>query len=248
MAKLFIEDLNLAGKRVLMRVDFNVPVKGGVVENDKRIRESLRSIKYVLDQGRQPGPDEPPRPSGRQAGRKTQPQARRRQAVRAARTPGDLPDDCVGPEVESACAESLRPSQVLLLENLRFHIEEEGKIKNRRRPPRGEEGRAKAEMKKKQEEFARQLTKLGDVYVNDAFGTAHRAHAPPPSSAFFKVRGRLPDGEGSEYMGSGAGQPGEAVRGHPRRRQGFRDKVNVITPCCNKVDHLLIGGAMAYTF
>jgi hypothetical protein len=132
--------------------------------------------------------------------------------------------DCVGPEVK-AMAESLRREQhILLLENLRFHPEEEGKAKVAEDATDDVKKAAKAEMKKKQEEFARQLSELGEIYVNDAFGTAHRAHASTAIiTKFFQqnVAGFLMEKE-LEVHGCRVGQPGTSVHRHPRRRQGQR--------------------------
>ena len=169
MAKLFIEDLDLPGKRVLMRVDFNVPVKDGRVENDKRLRASLPSIRYVLDEGASLVlMSHLGRPDGqRKAKYSLKPVAARLSELLG--KPVRFLDDCVGPDVEKACA-ALKPGEVVLLENLRFHIEEEGKAKR-------EDGTSVKADPKAVEAFRASLSRLGDVYVNDAFGTAHRAHS-----------------------------------------------------------------------
>ena len=128
MAKLFIEDLKLAGRRVLMRVDFNVPVKDGKVENDKRLRASLPSLRYVLDQGaRLVLMSHLGRPDGQKQAKYSLAPVAGKLSELLGRPVGFLPD-CVGAEVERACA-VLEPGEVVLLENLRFHIEEEGKVK-----------------------------------------------------------------------------------------------------------------------
>ena len=238
MAKLFIEDLNLAGKRVLMRVDFNVPVKGGVVENDKRIRESLRSIQYVLDKG---GSLVLMSHLGRPDGKRVEKHSLKPVAGKLSELlgrPVTFLDDCVGPAVEAACA-ALKPGQVVLLENLRFHIEEEGKIKNK------DGTRVKAEPAAV-EAFRASLTKLGDVYVNDAFGTAHRAHSSMVGVNLPRASGYLLKKE-LDFLGSALDQPKRpfvAIIGGSK----ISGKIDVINALLPKVDHLLIGGGMAYTF
>lgn len=250
MNKLTVRDIDLKGKRVLMRVDFNVPVENGKVSDDTRIRAALPTIKYVLDRG---GSVILMSHLGRPKGGKAEPEFSLKPA--AARLsdlmhrPVSFAPDCVGPEVK-AMAESLRREQhILLLENLRFHKEEEGKVKLPDTATDDEKKAAKAEMKKKQEEFARQLSELGEIYVNDAFGTAHRAHASTAVICkFFKVNvaGFLMEKE-VEYLGKALANPERpfvAILGGAK----VSDKVNVITNLLNKVNALLIGGAMAYTF
>jgi phosphoglycerate kinase len=225
MAKLTIEDLKVAGKRVLMRVDFNVPLKGGVVTDDTRIEASLPSIRYVLDHGGSlvlmshlGRPKGGPEDEFRMA-----PVARRLQELlgRPVKTVGD----CIGPEVEQA-AKALKPGEVLLLENLRFHPEEE----------------------KGDDAFAQKLARLGDVYVNDAFGTAHRAHASVAgvpkylqAAAGFLMQKEL------KYLGEALAKPARpflAILGGAK----VSDKIPVIENLLTKVDGLLIGGGMTYTF
>jgi phosphoglycerate kinase len=225
MAKLTIEDLKVAGKRVLMRVDFNVPLKGGAVTDDTRIEASLPSIRYVLDHGGSlvlmshlGRPKGGPEDEFRMA-----PVARRLQELlgRPVKTVGD----CVGPEVEQA-AKALKPGEVLLLENLRFHAEEE----------------------KGDDAFAQKLARLGDVYVNDAFGTAHRAHASVAgvpkylqAAAGFLMQKEL------KYLGEALAKPARpflAILGGAK----VSDKIPVIENLLTKVDGLLIGGGMTYTF
>ncbi|MCZ7590828.1 MAG: phosphoglycerate kinase [Kiritimatiellae bacterium] len=249
MNKLTIADLDIKGKRVLIRVDFNVPVENGHVTDDTRIRAALPTIKYVLDRGASVilmshlG-----RPKGKPAPEfSLKPAADRLSEL--LRRPVLFASDCVGPEVR-ALAESLRTEQhILLLENLRFHKEEEGKVKLPETATEEEKKALKADMKKKQEEFARQLSELGDLYVNDAFGTAHRAHASTAVICrFFKtnVAGFLMERE-VKYLGQALANPERpfvAILGGAK----VSDKVNVINNLLNKVDALLIGGAMAYTF
>jgi|SRR5208337_479889 len=159
MGKLFIENLELRGTRVLMRVDFNVPIKDGRVENDKRLRASLPSIQYALDRGASVVLMSH---LGRPDGRKVAKYSLRPVAERLSELLGRLVtflDDCVGPVVEKACA-ALAPGEVALLENLRFHIEEEGKVKR-------EDGTSVKADPEAVRAFRASLSKLGDVYVND---------------------------------------------------------------------------------
>lgn len=225
MAKLTIEDLKVAGKRVLMRVDFNVPLKGGVVTDDTRIEASLPSIRYVLDHGGSlvlmshlGRPQGKPEDQFRMA-----PVARRLQELlgRPVKTVGD----CIGPEVEQA-AKDLKPGEVLLLENLRFHPEEE----------------------KGDDAFAQKLASLGDVYVNDAFGTAHRAHASVAGlPKYLRAAAGLLMQKELKYLGEALANPARpflAILGGAK----VSDKIPVIENLLTKVDGLLIGGGMTYTF
>ncbi|HTB35349.1 MAG TPA: phosphoglycerate kinase, partial [bacterium] len=158
MAKLFIEDLNVAGKRALVRVDFNVPVKDGKVEDDKRISAALPTIKYLLEKGASVvlmshlgRPDGQVKPEF-----SLKPVAEKLQELLG--KPVQFVDECVGPKAEAACA-ALKPGGVILLENVRFHIEEEGKVKL-------EDGTKLVADKDKVAAFRAGLSKLGDVYVN----------------------------------------------------------------------------------
>src|SRR3972149_9856241 len=162
MNKKTVKDIDLKGKRVLMRVDFNVPMADGKVTDDKRIKASLPTIQYVLDQdasvilmshlGRPKGGPDP----------EFSLKAASEVLAGLLERPVQMASDCVGAEVESM-AKALKPGEVLMLENTRFHAGEE----------------------KNDLEFARQLASLGDVYVNDAFGSAHRAHASTEGVARF---------------------------------------------------------------
>ena len=154
MSKLSISDLDLTGRRVFMRVDFNVPIQDGVITEDARIQAALPSIRYVIEHGgRLILASHLGRPKGKPDLQYTlQPMAKRLSELLG--QPVGFAPDCVGPAVE-AMTRRLRDGDVLLLENLRFHAEEE----------------------KNDPEFAKQLASLADVYVDDAFGAAHRAHA-----------------------------------------------------------------------
>ncbi len=168
-----IRDLSLAGKRVLMRVDFNVPQDKvtGAITNNQRIVAALPTIKFALEQGASVVlMSHLGRPDGQKIAKfSLKPVAD--ELAKLLGKPVKFLDDCVGPAVEAACAPgALKAGDVVLLENLRFHIEEETKVKL-------EDGSKKAADKAAVAAFCASLTKLGDVFVNDAFGTAHRAHS-----------------------------------------------------------------------
>jgi phosphoglycerate kinase len=228
--KVGLADLDLKGKRVLMRVDFNVPLDGSKITNIARITAAVPSIKYVLDHG---GSIVLMSHLGRPDGERKMEYSMKPVAVELEKllgVPVKQLDDCVGPEVEAACA-SLAPGSVVLLENLRFHKEEEGK---------GAEKSAIAA-------FRASLTKLGDVYVNDAFGTAHRAHSSmvgvdlPVKAVGFLMQTEL------DYFAKALENPVRpflAIMGGAK----VADKIQLIENLLDKVDMMIIGGGMAYTF
>jgi phosphoglycerate kinase len=245
-----VRDIELKGKRVLMRVDFNVPIEGGKVGDDTRITAALPTIKYILDHGASVvlmSHLGRPKGKGFEADFSLKPVADRLSDL--IHRPVAFAPDCVGPDVARMAEGLKREQHILLLENLRFHKEEEGKAKLPDTATEDEKKAAKAEMKKKQKAFAQELASLGDVYVNDAFGTAHRAHASTAVICeFFKINvaGFLMEKE-IQYLGKAVASPERpfvAILGGAK----VSDKVNVITNLLGKVNSLIVGGAMAYTF
>ncbi len=224
--KLFIEDLDVAGKRVIVRVDFNVPLKDGVVESDKRLKESLPTIKYLRDKGaRTILMSHLGRPDGKVVADMS--------LAPVAKVLGSLlgvdvkfASDCVGKPAEEAVAK-LGNGDVLLLENLRFHVQEE----------------------ENDPAFARALAGLADLYVNDAFGTAHRAHASTEGITRFvsqAASGYLMKKE-LDYLGGALTNPARpfvAIVGGSK----VSTKIDVIKSLLPRVDYLLLGGGMTYTF
>src|SRR5512147_2266813 len=229
MALRTLDALDLAGKRVFIRVDFNVPLDDeGKVTDDARIRAAVPTIRYAVDHGAKVIlASHLGRPKGKPEDRKKltlEPAAVRLSEL--LRQDVILADDCVGDGVRKL-VKDLKDGQVLLLENLRFHPEEE----------------------KNDEAFARELASLADVWVNDAFGTAHRAHASTAGMARFvkeKAAGFLIQKE-VEYLGKALGSPARpfvAVVGGAK----VSDKMKVLENLLAKADAVCIGGAMAYTF
>jgi phosphoglycerate kinase len=226
MNKKTVRDIAFRGKRVLMRVDFNVPMDKGVVTDDKRIRAALPTIQYVLEQGA----------SlilmshlGRPKGVGFDPEFSLKSAAEVLSKllgkPVQMAPDCVGPEVEKMAA-ALQPGDVLMLENTRFH--------------KGEE--------KNDLDLAKKMAALGEVYVNDAFGSAHRAHSSTEGVARFlpAVSGFLMEQE-LEYLSRATENPARpyvAILGGAK----ISDKIAVVENLLGKCDTLIVGGGMANTF
>ncbi len=230
-----IRDIDLKGKKVVMRVDFNVPVKDGKIKDDTRIQAALPSIKYILEKGA----------SlvllshlGRPDGEKNLEFSLKPTAVQLEKLLGKkvaFASDCIGEEVVKQ-ANALKSGEVMICENTRFYKEEDMKAKT-------------DEDKQKQDAFVRELAKLGNVYVNDAFGTAHRAHASTalickyvrPSVAGFLMEKEI------NYLGNAVANPKRpfvAIIGGAK----VSGKLEVLKSLMEKVDTILIGGGMAYTF
>lgn len=249
MNKKTLRDVDVKGKRVLMRVDFNVPIKEGKVADVTRITAALPSINYCMEHGASVVlMSHLGRPKGGkvEAEFSLEPVAARLSEL--IRKPVAFAPDCVGEEAKMK-ARALKAGEILLLENTRFYKEEEGKVKLADDVTDEQKKAAKAEMKKKQEEMAKKLSEFGDLYCNDAFGSAHRAHASTAVVCkFFKenVSGFLMEKE-IDYLGKALASPERpfvAILGGAK----VSDKVNVITNLLTKVNSLIIGGAMAYTF
>ena len=226
MNKKTVRDVDLKGKRVLMRADFNVPLKDGVISDDKRIRATLPTIKYILEQGaalvlmshlgRPAG-------TGYQAELSLKPVAARLSELLG--KPVKMAPDSIGPEVE-AMAAALQPGEVMLLENVRFY---KGETKN-------------------DPTIAEQLAKLGEIFVNDAFGTAHRAQASTEGVAHYlpAVAGFLMEKE-IDFLGRAVEDPERpyvVILGGAK----VSDKIAVIQNMLKLADKILIGGGMANTF
>ncbi|KAI8099193.1 phosphoglycerate kinase 1 [Halteromyces radiatus] len=238
--KLSIKDLDLNNKRVLIRVDFNVPMKDGQITNDNRIVQALPTIKYALEHGAASVVlmSHLGRPNG-QVNEKYTLKPVAGALEKLLNKPVTFLSDCVGPQVEQTC-QAATGGQIILLENLRFHIEEEGSAKD-------DQGNKTKADPTKVKEFRDSLSKLADIYINDAFGTAHRAHSSmvgvelPQRAAGFLMQKEL------EYFAK--------VLEHPERPflailggAKVSDKIKLIENMLDKVNALVICGGMSFTF
>jgi len=240
LKKLSIDAVSISDKRILMRVDFNVPMKDGAITNTQRIVAALDTVKYALEKGAKSVVlmSHLGRPDGRHVEKYSLKPVvpvlkdlLKREVI--------FLDNCVGHEVEKACA-SPATGSVFLLENLRFHVEEEGKGVD----VAGQKVKAAKEDVTK---FQESLRKLGDIYVNDAFGTAHRAHASMLGAGFdVRASGFLLKKE-LTYFAKALDNPEKpflAILGGAK----VADKIQLIGNLLDKVDEMIIGGGMAYTF
>ena len=247
MDKKTLRDVDLNGKRVIMRVDFNVPVKEGVIKDDTRIKGALPSIKYVLEQG---GSlvlmSHLGRPDEKGITADTSLKLVADYLSKLLGKPVAFAADCAQADAEVA---AMKPGDVLMLENTRYHKEEQAKLKQKDGQSDEEFKAAKAALKEQQKELAKKLASYGDIYCNDAFGTAHRAHAStavitkyiPTSVAGFLMEKEI------AFLGNAVEKP---VRPFVAILGGAKvsDKLAVVSNLLTKVNTLIIGGGMAYTF
>ncbi|MGB4047800.1 MAG: phosphoglycerate kinase [Kiritimatiellia bacterium] len=247
MNKKSLRDVELTGKRILMRVDFNVPIQEGAISDDTRIQAALPSIRYILEQGASltlMSHLGRPKGKGYEAAFSLQPVAAHLAKVLG--RPVAFAPDCLAADEQVA---ALKPGDVLLLENTRFYKEEEAKVKKTDEMTDEEYKAKKAELKEKQKRMAQKLASYGDVFVNDAFGSAHRAHASTAVVCQYigvSVAGFLLEKE-IKYLGNAVNNPERpfvAILGGAK----VSDKLAVVNNLLDKVDTLIIGGGMAYTF
>ena len=247
MNKKTLRDIDLKGKKVIMRVDFNVPVKEGVIKDDTRIKGALPSIKYVLEQG---GSLILMSHMGRPDEKGITPDTTMKIVAdylsKILEKPVKFVADCAAADAEVA---AMKPGDIVMLENTRYHKEEQAKCKQKDGESDEDFKARKAALKEQQKELAKKLASYGDVFCNDAFGTAHRAHASTAVITKFidtSVAGFLMEKE-IEYLGSAVEKP---VRPFVAILGGAKvsDKLAVVKNLLTKVDTLIIGGGMAYTF
>jgi len=247
MNKKTLKDVDLKGKRVVMRVDFNVPIKEGVIADDTRVRAALPSIRYILDAGASlvlMSHLGRPKENGYEESFSLKPVGEHLSKLLG--KPVGFAPDCLAADEQVA---ALKPGEVLLLENTRFYKQEQAKAKKKEGMTDEELKAKKAELKAAQKEMAKKLASYGELFVNDAFGTAHRAHAStavicqylPTSVAGFLLEKEI------QYLGNAVEHP---VRPFVAILGGAKvsDKLAVVRNLLDKVDTLIIGGGMAYTF
>ena len=247
MDKKTLRDVDLKGKRVVMRVDFNVPVKDGVIKDDTRIKGALPSIKYVLEQG---GSLVLMSHMGRPDEKGITPDTSLKIVAdylsKLLGKPVAFAPDCAAADDQ---VKALKPGEVLMLENTRYHKEEQAKLKQKDGQSDEEFKAAKAALKEQQKELAKKLASYGDIYCNDAFGTAHRAHASTAVITKYigtSVAGFLMEKE-IAFLGNAVEHPVcpfVAILGGAK----VSDKLAVVSNLLTKVNTLIIGGGMAYTF
>ncbi len=247
MKKKTLRDVDVAGKRVLMRVDFNVPIKNGTISDDTRITGALPSINFVLEKGGSlvlMSHLGRPKGAGYEAEFSLKPVAAH--LAKLTGRPVVFAADCARADAEVA---ALKPGGIVMLENTRFYDEEEGKAKKADGMSDADYQAKKAALKDKQKALAKKLASYGDIYCNDAFGSAHRAHASTAVVCKYmkeNVAGFLMEKE-IEYLGNAVDHPTRpfvAILGGAK----VSDKLAVVQNLLDKVDTLIIGGGMAYTF
>jgi phosphoglycerate kinase len=246
-----IQDFNFKGKKAIVRVDFNVPLDKTTlaVTDDTRIRGALPTIRKILgDGGCAILMSHLGRPEGRMEKYSLKPVLPVLEKYLGLKV--KFADDCLGDSAVSMSAE-LKPGEVLLLENVRFYPEEEGKPKLPETATEEEKKAAKAEMKARQKELARKLAGYADIYVNDAFGTAHRAHGTTAVITEFFPKDKIMFGflinselAAMDKVLKNAQRPFTAIMGGAK----VSDKILLIENLLNRVDNLIIGGGMTYTF
>ena len=247
MNKMTLRDVDLKGKKVIMRVDFNVPVKEGVIKDDTRIKGALPSIKYVLEQG---GKlilmSHMGRPDEKGITPDTSMKIVADYLSKMLGKPITFAADCANADAEVA---AMKDGDIVILENTRYHKEEQAKCKQKDGESDEDFKARKAALKEQQKVLAQKLASYGDIYCNDAFGTAHRAHASTAVITKYiktSVAGFLMEKE-IEYLGNAVEKP---VRPFVAILGGAKvsDKLAVVSNLLTKVDTLIIGGGMAYTF
>ncbi len=247
MNKKTLRDVELKGKRVVMRVDFNVPIKGGVISDDTRVQAALPSIKYVLEQGGSlvlMSHLGRPKGKGYEAEFSLAPVAAHLEKVLGRKVA--FAPDCMAAD---AVVNAAGPGSVVMLENTRFYKEEEASIKKTDEMTEEDFKSKKTALKEKQQAMAKNLASYGDLFCNDAFGAAHRAHASTAVICKYigqSVAGFLMEKE-IEYLGGAVENPAHpfvAILGGAK----VSDKLAVVKNLLTKVDTLIIGGGMAYTF